>query len=590
MSLTRSYLVTFLFYVSIVNQIRLPLVRCQGEPSTQCVPKRDFVALSRLPEVRFYLSAYSRTARMIHSRNRNDITYLLALIDQVDDDTEICIPTRLYIELFRDPIMRGDFLGRMKKLPDISGRFMDDSEEIDTGVPLPSSQKRSIAMLAKNDDLPISLQDRLGENQDDEEKRTMVSSRPRYIDEPVPSSPRILPRPILDSEAFAPDYVIEKRQFGRSQFSSPNDENGDEGVLVPTAGKRNVASLARTYTLPQNGKRNVGVSSKDFQNLFSDSDVPVPSSPRILPRPILESEAFAPDYVIEKRHSGRSHLPSLDGENPGILPQNGKRNVGALARDYGLPHAKQNLGSLSRTGGDYPTRQYSKRSVSSLAKNRAWPITLKRGISVPTSVILRTISRQGRSLANLANIQDLASAALAQKDNYESDVYGDDKLNDSQTTDGLYERIDSANRRPNKQLSFSDEYPLPVMQNTNGFDYEEMMEALGDQYLNAEKRFMGSLPEMQPKVEQSQYPETFRASKRHIAAAARLGWLSSLRASRFSRSPRYLVSRENTADGSSSNASSASSTRSLRPHFEPGAPHVQALHGDCRHGFKRFRL
>ncbi|XP_078034024.1 neuropeptide-like precursor 1 [Augochlora pura] len=546
MSLTRNYLVTFLLYISIVNQIRLPLVRCQDAESAQCIPKRAFLALSRLPEVRFNLAAYSRTAKVIQdAKNRNDMAHLKALTEEGDDDMEICIPAGIYLELFKDPSMRGHLavLGRTQKLPEILERYMDDSEEIDTGLPLPSSQKRSIAMLAKNDDLPISLQDRLGENQDDEEKRTMVS-RPRYIDEPAPSSPRILPRPILDSDAFAPDYVIEKRTSGAKNFALPwysgdwvlsaryHDFQGngnDDEHMVPVVGKRNVASLARTYTLPQNGKR----------------------------------------------------------------------NVGALARDYGLPHAKQNLGSSSRTGGDYQTREHGKRSVSSLAKNGAWPITLKRGISVPTSVILRTISRQGRSLADelkarndLANIQELANAVLAQQNNYDSDVYGDEKLNDSQTIDGLYERIDSANRRPNKQFSFSDEYPMPVMQNTNGFDYEEMMEALGDQYLNTEKRFMetGSLPEMQPKVEQSQYPETFRASKRHIAAAARLGWLSSLRAPRFSRSPRYLVSRENTADGSSSNASSASSTRSLRPHFEQGAPHVQALHGDCRHGFKKFRL
>ncbi|XP_076292285.1 neuropeptide-like precursor 1 isoform X4 [Lasioglossum baleicum] len=448
MSLTRSYLVTFLFYISIVNQIRLPLVKCQDEDSVQCLPKRALLALSRLPEIGFNLAAYSRTARVIQdAKTRNDMAHLKALTEEGDDDTEICIPAGIYSVLFKDPAMRGHFaaIGGTQKQPEISGRLMDDSEEIDTtGVLQPNYQKRSIAMLAKNDDLPISLQDRLEENQDDEEKRTMVSS-----DEPaVPSSSRILPRPVLDSEGFAPDYAIDKR---------------------------NVGTLARDFALPP-GRRNIASLVRDYE---------------------LQGNENNDDYMVQ--FPGKRNVASLARDY--TLPQNGKRNVGAVARDFGLPYGKRNLGSLARTG-DFPTREHGKRSVSSLAKNRAWPISLKRGISVPASVILRTISRQGRSLADqlrarndLSNIQELSSA-LSQRNNYDSDTFGDDKLNDSQAIDAFYERIDSANRRPNKQVSFSDEYPLPVMQSSNGFDYEEMMEALGDHYLNAEKRFMGRIPQM----------------------------------------------------------------------------------------------
>ncbi|XP_076656649.1 neuropeptide-like precursor 1 isoform X2 [Halictus rubicundus] len=450
MSLTRSYLVTFLLYVSIVNQIRLPLVKCQDEESVQCIPKRSLLALSRFPEIGFNLAAYSRTARLIQdAKTRNDMAHLKALTeegDDDDDDTEICIPAGIYSVLFKEPAMRGLFgaVGRTQKLPDTSGRFMDDSEEIDAGFVQPNFQKRSIAMLAKNDDLPISLQDRLEDNQDDEEKRTMISSD----ESSVPNSPRILPRPVLDSEGFASDYAI---------------------------GKRNVGTLARDFALPP-GRRNIASLIRDYE---------------------LQGKENNDDYMVQL--PGKRNVASLARSY--TLPQNGKRNVGAIARDFGLPYGKRNLGSLARTG-DFPSREHGKRSVSSLAKNRAWPITLKRGISVPASVILRTISRQGRSLADelkarndLSNIQELSSA-LSQKNNYDGDGFGDDKLNDSQTIDALYERIDSANRRPNKQVSFSDEYPLPVMQNTNGFDYEELMEALGGQYLNAEKRFLGRIPQM----------------------------------------------------------------------------------------------
>ncbi|CAK9813703.1 Neuropeptide-like 1 [Anthophora plagiata] len=92
----------------------------------------------------------------------------------------------------------------------------------------------------------------------------------------------------------------------------------------------------------------------------------------------------------------------------------------------------------------------------------------------------------------------------------------------------------------------------------------------------------GSAPEIQPDVDQYvNYPETFQANKRHIEALARLGWLPSLRAAQFSRSPRYLLRRENSADGTSSDYTSNSSTRSLRPNFNSKARYVQALHEDC---------
>ena len=41
----------------------------------------------------------------------------------------------------------------------------------------------------------------------------------------------------------------------------------------------------------------------------------------------------------------------------------------------------------------------------------------------------------------------------------------------------------------------------------------------------------------------SGYIDMYQPSKRHIGALARLGWLPSFKAARFSRSPRYLVDR-----------------------------------------------
>ncbi|XP_012347316.1 neuropeptide-like 1 isoform X2 [Apis florea] len=525
MGLTGNHLITLLLYVAVVNEIRLPLVTCQDEDSTQCMPKAAFLALLRHPEVSSSLAAYSRTARVTQdTKSRNDMAHLRALTEE-GDDTEICVPGRVYLQLLKDPVVRGDLSailnGRTQKVPDLLGRLIDDTDEMDAKEFPFEYQKRSIATLAKNDDLPISLHDRMAENEDDEEKRAVISSDHSILRDYLPSNGR-------SDEQVLRDFSMEKRNVGTlaRDFALPPgrrniaslirdyDQGRENRVSFP--GKRNVASLARTYTLPQNG---------------------------------------------------------------------GKRNVGSVAREYGLPYGKRYVASLARTG-DLPIR--GQRSVSSLAKNSAWPVSLKRGIFLPGSVILRALSRQGRSYDDgtnarndLLDLQALGNLRQSQENDYESE----EKVNDSL-------KVESNIRRPKREIAFSDEYPLPVMQNANVFDYEEMMKALGGQYPNAEKRFMGtgSAPEMQPEVDQFGYPETFQANKRHIGALARLGWLPSLRTARFSRSPRYLVDRENSADGPSPNYSSNSSTRSLRPNLNPRTRYIQALHGDCRHGFKRFLL
>ncbi|XP_033186939.1 neuropeptide-like precursor 1 isoform X4 [Bombus vancouverensis nearcticus] len=535
MGLTGNHLVSLLLYIFVVNEIRLPLVTCQDEDNTQCMPKAAFLALLRHPEVSSNLAAYSRTARITQdAKSRNDMAHLRALTEEADD-TEICVPGRVYLQLLKDPVMRGDLSiilnGRTQKLPDLLGRLLDDSDEMDAREFLLESQKRGLATLAKNDDLPISIQDRIAENEDDEEKRAAISSEQPGQNDAGISRDYLLSGGRSDLQAFARDFQMEKRNVGAL---------ARDFALPP--GRRNIASLVRDYdqsksnnresTLPYNGKRNVASLARTF-----------------------------------------------------TLPQNGKRNVASVARDYGLPYGKRYVGSLARTG-DFPAR--NQRSIASLAKNSAWPVSLKRGIFLPGSVILRALSRHGRSMVDetnarndLLDLQELSNLEQSQRNDYET---AEEKLNDSLT------KIDSNIRRPKRQIDFSDEYPLPVMQNTNGFDYEEMMEALSGQYPNAEKRFMetGSAPEMQPEVDQFGYPETFQASKRHIGALARLGWLPSLRVARFSRSLRYPNGRENPADGPPSDYSANSSTRSLRPNFKSRKHSVQALHGDCRHGFKRF--
>ncbi|XP_076632552.1 neuropeptide-like precursor 1 isoform X1 [Colletes latitarsis] len=484
MGITRSYFITLLLYI-ILNEVHLPLVKCQAEESAQCIPKGVFLALLRLPEVSSNLSLYSKARMIQDAKNRNDLELLETLTAENYDDTEICIPGGVYLDLFRDPAMRGhlDVVERTQNPSDSSTRQLGYSDDID-------NDKRSIAMLAKNDDLPISVQDRLAENQDDEDKRTVVSSEQSGQSALTVPREYLLPNEELDMDALASDLLVEKR---------------------------NVGTLARDFALPP-GRRNIASVMRDYELQTKGNNI----NGRVLP--------FA----------GKRNVGSLArGYN---LPQNGKRNIASIVRDYGLPNGKRYVGSLARADS-FPLPQQGKRNVASLSKNMAWPTFFKRGVSIPGTMLMKLLSRH-------------------QQNN---------------------DQIDFNDRRPKRQISFSDEYPLPVIQNTNAFDYEETMDALTDQYLNAEKRFMetGSIEETQPEIDEIGYTKTYQASKRHIGALARLGWLPSLSASRFSRSPRYLVDRENPTDGSSSNYAINSPTRSLRRNFKLRVPHIQALHGDC---------
>ena len=76
-------------------------VTCQDEDSTQCMPKTAFLALLRHPEVSSSLAAYSRAARVTQdTKSRNDMAHLRALTEE-GDDTEICVPGRVYLQLLK---------------------------------------------------------------------------------------------------------------------------------------------------------------------------------------------------------------------------------------------------------------------------------------------------------------------------------------------------------------------------------------------------------------------------------------------------------------------------------------------------------
>ncbi|XP_046752694.1 neuropeptide-like 1 isoform X1 [Diprion similis] len=554
-SSARSYLITLLLYVSVVNEISLPLVTCQDDEGEQCLPRKTFFALLRLPEVSSNLAAYSRTARIIlDAKNRNELVNLKTTSTDDAEDGEVCLPVGVYLELFSYPATRGRLAAitsaqRLFEEPATSRMDVADEEEEEDEV---DSEKRSIATLAKNGDLPISIQDKADEEEEDQEKRS--------------------PATIL----------------GRDEL--------EELYRYSELGKRNVAALARDFALPS-GKRNVATLARDFA-------LPPSSSGK------RNVAALARDFALP---SGKRNVAALARDF--ALPS-GKRNIAALARDYNLPYGKRYLDIFSR--GSAPRFQPSygeKRSLVALVRNGDMPVGLKRNIAaLNRGWTLPTQNRFGRSLdaledrtksrmsdaprpevqrnreedANERKLEALASSAPVVAKISEGN--GKLKLNTDVTNKNKSAKNaqHGGEKRPKRQIEFSDEYPLPVMQNNNVLDYEEIIEALAGDYPNTEKRFMATDPtEMKESDEANFYVS--QPSKKHIGALARLGWLPSFRSARFSRSPRYLVNRANSADGTSADYPADSASRTLG--FGGATRYSRSQNfGDCRHGFKRFLL
>ncbi|XP_072767617.1 neuropeptide-like 1 isoform X2 [Anoplolepis gracilipes] len=465
MGFTKNYLVSLFLYISIVNEIRQPAVTCQDEEGSQCIPKKTFMALLRLPEVSSNLAAYSRTARIIQeTKNHNDMAHLKALSSEENDDTEICIPGGIYLELFRNPALRGylSVMERTHKLPEFPGRLLN--EEVDSRDLIP--EKRSLATLAKNGDLPITIQDRENDD-DDEEKRS------------APSSDNVdgMMRELLDEEIRrqTPEIYDYLSELDPEMVEYPPDKRNVGSLArdfaLPT-GRRHIASVARDHGLPS-GKRNIG-------SLARQSALPM---------------------------GGKRNVASLARYY--MLPQNGKRNVAALARESSLPYGKRYLGSLARSGG-YPVREYDegKRSIASLARNADWPGIVKRGRMAPGRIIARVLTRYGRSLndnreehSEPLDLQQLIRQHNEDKENeWQPTTFSvSEDLDEGKAKNRSNRRMDAASQtRHKRQIDFSDEYPLPVMQN-NMLDYEDMMEALAEHYPNTEKRFMGRIPQMGPR-------------------------------------------------------------------------------------------
>lgn len=262
-----------------------------------------------------------------------------------------------------------------------------------------------------------------------------------------------------------------------SEYTLPNGEIDVESLARDFhSTKRNVAALARDYALPT-VHRNMASLAREYSFAGGKRNIAALARDRMLPNSGNKRNIGSLGRIyIQPSLNGKRHIATLARDF--AFPQQGKRYLGALMRSGGFPYVyqKRGIASLARNGMlNY--NNYVKRNVGTLARDWSLPQT-----------------RHGRSL----NDQDFDGAhvdidlqRLDQLKNNDADnkVRQESRQSTSTFEDEL---VDTKNKsRAKRQIDYSEEYPLPVMQNTNVFDYEDIIEALAGGYPNAEKRFMG---------------------------------------------------------------------------------------------------
>lgn len=215
---------------------------CQNdEASSGCLPKKTFLALLRLAEVSPNLAAYSRTGAIIQeSKNRDEMDNWKTMNPDDSEDDEICLPAAIYLELFRNPSLRAHLsaISRARKILESPYASYQDADI-----------KRSLAILAKNNDMPTAAHDQEGDevgngpNDGEGGGDGMNSEDDEFDNETLDQLLKILhENDQKNVHAVAREYSLPN---GQIDFEALERDYGQE--------KRNIASLARSSNLPSYG-------------------------------------------------------------------------------------------------------------------------------------------------------------------------------------------------------------------------------------------------------------------------------------------------------------------------------------------------
>ena len=224
-------------------------VTCQDDEAISgCLPRKTFFAFLRLPEVSSNLAAYSRTVRIIQdAKNLDDIANWKAMNQDDGEDGEICLPAAIYLELFRNPAMRGHLsaVARAQKMLETPPASYQDSDI-----------KRSLAILAKNNDMPVNGQGQEGEG-DGEGGGEDADDEGPFDHQTLDMLLKILhPNDQRNVHEIAREYTLPN---GQIDFEAIARDYGHE--------KRNIAAMARDSNLPPYG--NLKMLFGSYYNFYS---------------------------------------------------------------------------------------------------------------------------------------------------------------------------------------------------------------------------------------------------------------------------------------------------------------------------------
>lgn len=330
--------------------------------------------------------------------------------------------------------------------------------------------KRSIATLAKNGQLPTLQSPEETEVDDEEQKRSIASlaragAMNRYLKKSIESLARS-------------GYMTGKRNIGALARNGYLKRDMND-YLEDLYQKRYIGSLAKQYNFPT-GKRNLGSLARNGElmryNRNNQDDALLDSDKRNV-QSLMKSGGLG---------GGKRNLASLARSQN--MPFYGKyevykRNIGAIARDWSLPNHST---GWEKNGED-------KRNVAALLRQDSYLHSMNsHSIAHPTPEMDDEIQTEDKR-----NLASLKAQATSNYINYGNrNVKRSVTENQGGVEDSAKLNDDKGHPRTKRQSDdyfegSSDEYPVPVMQNSNSVDYEELINALTGRYPTNDKRFLG---------------------------------------------------------------------------------------------------
>lgn len=308
----------------------------------------------------------------------------------------------------------------------------------------------------------------------------------------------------------ARNFINDKRHLGSARNFIIGDGKRNLGSLR-NFGKRNLGS-ARNF----GGKRNIGAARnfmEDKRNLASFKNYlsgkrNVGSALRFMSQNDKRNVGAARNFFIDenKRNVGAARNFFLSGS---------KKNLGAARNFF---YGKRNLASFARDGGfsslKYPSsREYEwddefdfddfhnddKRYLGSFLRNQRYlgSVKGKRNLASFKNFGKRFDDEEGAALyygddqdEDIGEVMNDDQAAIEKRQTKEKEEHVNGTVTKSEKTK------EEVNKKRTKREAFIEspgEYPMPVLQNSKGTDYEDLMASLVDEESqnDVEKRFLG---------------------------------------------------------------------------------------------------